>query len=104
MFVRIDTDLFVNINNMFSYKISDTADAYKLQIWSSNGNIIHSIFYLKDVPSQMQILLQFNDVMQDLVVNPERISPQVNINEGLPPLPEENQHLEETIEEIKEEN
>ena len=34
MFVRIDKDLSVNINNIFSYKLSEDMDSYKLQIWS----------------------------------------------------------------------
>lgn len=73
MFVRIDKDLSVNIQNILSYKLSEDHDSYKLQIWSPNGNIVHNIIYLKDRPEQMQILIDFNNVMRDLTLNIEII-------------------------------
>ena len=73
MFVRIDKDLSVNINNIFSYKLSEDMDSYKLQIWSNQGNLIHNIIYLKERPEQVQILIDFNNTMRDLTVNHEII-------------------------------
>ena len=73
MFVRIDKDLSVNINNIFSYKLSEDIDSYKLQVWSNQGNLIHNIIYLKERPDQVQILIDFNNTMRDLTVNPEII-------------------------------
>lgn len=77
MFVRIDKDLSVNINNIFSYKLSEDLDSYKLQIWSNQGNLIHNIIYLKERPDQVQILIDFNNTMRDLTVNPEVIREQI---------------------------
>jgi hypothetical protein len=73
MFVRIDRDLSVNINNILSYKLSEDAEAIKLQIWSIQGTILHTIFYLKNRPEQMKIIIDFNNAMRDLTVNPEII-------------------------------
>lgn len=75
MFVRIDKDLSVNIGNMFSYKLSEDQDSYKLQVWSETGNIIHTVIYLKDRPEQMKILIEFNNVMRDLTTNLDVIRP-----------------------------
>ena len=69
MFVRIDRDLSVNIGNIFSYKLSEDVDSYKLQIWSNTGSIIHTVIYLKSRPEQMKILIEFNNVMRDLTTN-----------------------------------
>lgn len=77
MFIRIDTDLSVNINNIFSYKISEDFNSYKLSIWSATGALVHSVIYLKDRQDQMNILIQFNDTMRDLTVNPEIIRTEV---------------------------
>jgi len=75
MFVRIDKDLSVNIGNIFSYKLSEDTDSYKLQVWSSNGSIVHTVIYLKNRPEQMKILIEFNNVMRDLTTNLEVINP-----------------------------
>ena len=73
MFVRIDRDLSVNINNIFSYKISEDLDSYKLQLWSNTGSIIHTIIYLKSRQDQLDILISFNNTMRELMVNPDRL-------------------------------
>lgn len=73
MFVRIDKDLSVNINNIFSYKISEDLDSYKLQLWSNTGNIIHTVIYLKSRQDQLDILISFNNTMRDMMVNPDRL-------------------------------
>lgn len=75
MFVRIDRDLSVNIGNIFSYKLSEDQDSYKLQIWSEAGNIVHTVIYLKDRPEQMKLLIEFNNVMRDLTTNLDVIRP-----------------------------
>lgn len=77
MFVRIDKDLSVNVQNIFSYKLSEDHDSYKLQIWSSNGNIIHTVIYLKDRPDQMKILIEFNNLMRDLTTNLDIVKDEV---------------------------
>ncbi len=91
MFVRIDKDLVVNINNIFSYKISEDFESYKLQIWSTTGAVIHTIFYMKDKPEQVNILIQFNDTMRERMVNPEIINEPANIIE------EPAKHVKESI-------
>lgn len=73
MFVRIDKDLSVNINNIFSYKISEDLDSYKLQLWSNTGNIVHTVIYLKSRQDQLDILISFNNTMRDMMVNPDRL-------------------------------
>lgn len=75
MFVRIDRDLSVNIGNIFSYKLSEDQDSYKLQVWSETGNIVHTVIYLKDRPEQMKLLIEFNNVMRDLTTNLDVIRP-----------------------------
>lgn len=76
MFIRIDKDLSVNIQNIFSYKLSEDMDSYKLQIWSNSGNIIHTVIYLKENLEQMKLLVDFNNTMRDLTTNVEIIKPQ----------------------------
>lgn len=96
MFVRVDKDLYINIQNIFSYKLIDDGDAYKLQIWSSNGNLVHNIFYIKDNIDQMKILLEFNNMMRDLMVNPEIVSQHTDlVNEVAEP---EEKHIKEKLE------
>ncbi len=98
MFVRIDKDLSVNISNIFSYKLSEDMDSYKLQIWSNQGNLIHTIIYLKERPDQVQILIDFNNTMRDLTVNPEIIKePQFVEDAPVEDITNENNHIEEKI-------
>lgn len=98
MFVRIDKDLSVNINNIFSYKLSEDMDSYKLQIWSNQGNLIHNIIYLKERPEQVQILIDFNNTMRDLTVNPEIIREPI-VKHTTEELIEENEEKDRRIEE-----
>ena len=98
MFVRIDKDLSVNINNIFSYKLSEDMDSYKLQIWSNQGNLIHNIIYLKERPEQVQILIDFNNTMRDLTVNPEIIREPI-VEPTTKELVEENEEKDRRIEE-----
>lgn len=98
MFVRIDKDLSVNINNIFSYKLSEDMDSYKLQIWSNQGNLIHNIIYLKERPEQVQILIDFNNTMRDLTVNPEIIREPI-VKPTTEELIEENEEKDRRIEE-----
>ena len=98
MFVRIDKDLSVNINNIFSYKLSEDMDSYKLQIWSNQGNLIHNIIYLKERPEQVQILIDFNNTMRDLTVNPEIIREPI-VEPTTKELIEENEEKDRKIEE-----
>lgn len=96
MFVRIDKDLSVNINNIFSYKLSEDIDSYKLQMWSNQGNLIHNIIYLKERPDQLQILIDFNNTMRDLTVNPEIIRETSIPEETQQEVEDENIRKEET--------
>ena len=98
MFVRIDKDLSVNINNIFSYKLSEDMDSYKLQIWSNQGNLIHNIIYLKERPEQVQILIDFNNTMRDLTVSPEIIREPI-VEPTTEELVEENEEKDRKIEE-----
>ena len=99
MFVRIDKDLSVNINNIFSYKLSEDIDSYKLQVQSNQGNLIHNIIYLKERPDQVQILIDFNNTMRDLTVNPEVIREQAFTEPTTEELVEENEEKDRRIEE-----
>jgi hypothetical protein len=72
MFLRIDTDLFVNVDNIFSYKLSDEGDAFKLMIWGSNGNVIHTVFYMKNIETQVALITEVVNSLKDLTLNPDR--------------------------------
>ena len=100
MFVRIDKDLAVNINNIFSYKLFEDGDSYKLQVWGVNGTPIHTVIYLKDRPDQMQLLIDFNNTLRDLTVNNEVIR---NVQLPIEQLEtEEDEQLNKAIEERQE--
>ena len=73
MFLRIDKDLFVNVNNIFSYKLFDEGDSYKLLIWSTDGKIGNTVYYLKNSPEQMNILREVVDNLREFTLNPERL-------------------------------
>ena len=100
MFVRIDNDLAVNINNIFSYKLFEDGDSYKLQVWGVNGTPIHTVIYLKDRPDQMQLLIDFNNTLRDLTVNNEVIR---NVQLPIEQLEteEDEQHIKEKLEVIE---
>lgn len=95
MFVRIDRDLSVNINNIFSYQLSEDPESYKLYIWSIQGNLVHKIIYLKSKPEQLKLLIEFNEAMRNITVNPEIIQEEI--------IPDE-RFLEERISLDEEEN
>lgn len=73
MFLRIDKDLFVNVNNIFSYKLFDEGDSYKLLIWGTDGKIGNTVYYLKNSPEQMNILREVVDTLREFTLNPERL-------------------------------
>ena len=70
MFLRIDTDLFVNIDNIISYRLYDEGESYKLVI---NGNekapII--VFYLKNNQMDMKILGEVVAKFREITYNPD---------------------------------
>ena len=94
MFVRIDKDLSVNIQNIFSYKISEDSDSFKLQVWNTDSVPTHTVIYLKNRIDQMQLLIEFNNIMRDLTANLEVIKAPLDI-----PDEETNRHIEEVFEE-----
>ena len=85
MFIRVDTDLFVRVENISSYRILESNDSYKLQIWSS-GILVHNIIYLKGNPNNIKLLIEFVEAMKDYTVNPDIVIPQ-----------EPSKHIEERI-------
>ena len=70
MFLRIDTDLFVNIDNILTYKLYDEGESYKLVI---NGNDKSPIivFYLKGNPNDMKILGEVVNKFREITINPD---------------------------------
>ena len=70
MFLRIDTDLFVNIDNILTYKLYDEGESYKLVI---NGNDKSPIivFYLKGNPNDMKILGEVVSKFREITINPD---------------------------------
>ena len=70
MFLRIDTDLFVNIDNIISYRLYDEGESYKLVV---NGNektpII--VFYLKNNQMDMKILGEVVAKFREITYNPD---------------------------------
>lgn len=104
MFLRIDTDLFVNIDNIISYRLYDEGESYKLVI---NGNekapII--VFYLKNSQMDMKILGEVVAKFREITYNPDMsifTNQQEFLNEfenGLSEVMEEKpeRHIEEHI-------
>lgn len=70
MFLRIDTDLFVNVDNIISYKLYDEGQSYKLVI---NGNEKSPIivFYLKENQNDMKILGEVVAKFREITYNPD---------------------------------
>lgn len=94
MFVRIDRDLVINMNQITSYNIIEEPDAYKLLIYKNDKTPIHTVYYMKQHSHEVELLLSFINVMNDYVINPDRtIYTPINNEE----------HIEETIENIEEE-
>ena len=72
MLIRIDTDLFVNVNQIFSYKLYDEGESYKLTIWSNSGQVVHNVFYVKSNPVRMGLLMEIVNAFKELTINPDR--------------------------------
>lgn len=77
MFLRIDTDLFVNVNNIFSYKIIEDIDSYKVVFWGSSGSIVNTVIYLKQNQQQMGILIDMVNSLKDFTINPDKVIPKI---------------------------
>ena len=75
MFLRIDSDLFVNLNNVFSYKIMEDETSYKIVFWGSAGKVVHTVFYLKTSPAQMKLLQEVVLNLKELSLNPDLAVP-----------------------------
>lgn len=71
MFLRIDTDLFINVNNIGGYKLFDEGDSYKLIIWGTEGKIAHSVYYMKHQPTQIALLQEVVNNFRELTINPD---------------------------------
>lgn len=93
MFLRIDTDLFINVNNVFSYKLYDEGDSYKLIVWGCDGKIIHSVFYMKHKEDQMNILKEVVNNFRELTINPD-----ISIFREEPSIPEDEDGVIEDFE------
>lgn len=94
MFLRIDRDLFVNISSIGSIKLLEDNNSYKLILTGVNGNIMHTVIYLKSDYNQMEILIGVNDYIRGNTVNPEVIVPMVPEEQIVTP---EESHIEEQI-------
>ena len=75
MFLRVDDDLFVNVNNIGSIKLTEDADSYKLYITGVNGNLLHNVIYLKEDARQVRLLIEVNEYITHNTVNPEVVIP-----------------------------
>ena len=87
MFVRIDTDLFVRVENISSYRILESSDSYKLQVWCS-GILAHTVIYVKGNPNNIKLLVEFIEAMKDFIINPEvvvqgNIEPERHLTESI---------------------
>ncbi len=96
MFLRVDTDLFININNVLGYKLFDEGEAYKLIIWCNGGNISHTVFYLKDQPAQISLLKEIVNNFREITINPD-----LSMFREVAELPEESPEITEPVEEPK---
>ena len=97
MLIRIDTDLFVNVNQIFSYKLYDEGESYKLTIWSNSGQVVHNVFYVKSNPVRMSLLMEIVNAFKELTINPDR---SMEVGQFTPVEPEEDiEVLEDPIEE-----
>lgn len=73
MFLRVDRDIYININNISSYKLSEDTNSYKLTIYGLSGNVLHNIIYLKDSVEQIGLLLEVNNILRERLINPDII-------------------------------
>ena len=95
MFVRIDKDLVVNMNQITSYNILEDYDSYKLVIYKNDKTPFHTVFYMKNNGNQVDILLSFINAMNEVIVNPENMK-KYNISYNVPTPTE---HIEEELKE-----
>ena len=70
MFVRVERDFFVNLNQISSYILKEEEDAIRLIIYVG-GRIAHNIVYLKCDKEAIAILVNFIDAARSLTINPE---------------------------------
>ena len=70
MFVRVEKDFFVNLNQVSSYLLKEEEDAIRLIIYI-NGKAAHNIVYLKCDSEELGILTDFVNAVRDITVNPE---------------------------------
>ena len=98
MFLRVDSDTFVNIDNIFSYKLSDEEDSFKLTLWGTSGTVMNTIHYLKFREDHIALLKEVVNSLKDITINPERETQPELVSEE-PPAPEEVEPVTETREE-----
>ena len=70
MFIRVEKDFFVNLNQISSYILKEEEDAIRLIIYIG-GKITHNIVYLKCDTEAIGILINFIDAARSLTINPE---------------------------------
>lgn len=100
MFLRVESDTFINLNNVYSYKLVEDHNSYKLMFWGSNGNIINSVFYLKNQPNQIELLTEVVTNLRELTLNPDisiYLPPRDFTNEPNEEVVEDNRHIEEVL-------
>ena len=98
MFLRIDSDTFVNIDNIFSYKLSDEGDSFKLTLWGTSGTVMNTIHYMKFRDDHIALLKEVVNSLRDITINPERET-QPEIETGETQEPEEVEPVTDTREE-----
>ena len=70
MFVRVDRDFFVNLNQVSSYILKEEEDAIRLIIYVG-GKVAHNIVYLKCDTEAINTLSGFVSAVRDITLNPE---------------------------------
>lgn len=86
MFLRIDSDTFVNIDNIFSYKLSDEGDSFKLTLWGTSGTVMNTIHYMKFRDDHIALLKEVVNSLRDITINPEReTQPEIEMGETQEP-------------------
>lgn len=72
MFIKVDKDYFINIDNICAYKLSEDLDSYKLLIWTCDMS--HTIIYMKSNQVQMNLLSEVNEILQNITINKEKLN------------------------------
>ncbi|MBO7614997.1 MAG: hypothetical protein J6T15_04815 [Bacilli bacterium] len=95
MFLRIDTDCFIRVDSIVSYKLYDLGDAFKVTFWA-DGGLLHNVIYPKTSQEQMDLLQEVVAYFRERTVNPEQFKqvqiPMVLDNKAIPTM--ESQHPE----------